>query len=169
MAGRLAADEHKTGAHQAPGISGRVLSVNTGVITDQPIGGRMGRSAIDKRSAAGQVRLGWLGLAGDECADTDNHGGREQAVYVYAREDLDWWAGQLGRELRDGLFGENVTTSGIDVSNAMIGDVWQLGTAVVQVTAARIPCVTFAKLLAVDGCGAGWDAIGARVLRQASA
>lgn len=92
---------------------------------------------------AGPVAVGWLGLAGDEYADKANHGGRDQAVYAYAREDLDWWAGQLGRDLRDGLFGENITTAGLDVSAALIGEVWRLGTAVVQVTAPRIPCVTF--------------------------
>ena len=65
-------------------------------------------------------------LAGDECADKENHGGPDQALYVYAREDLDWWTEQLGRELRNGLFGENVTTAGIDISAALIGEIWLL-------------------------------------------
>ncbi len=92
---------------------------------------------------AGSVRVGRLGLAGDEQADLASHGGPEQAVYVYAREDLDWWQGELGRDLRDGYFGENITTEGIDVTGALIGERWRLGTAVVQVTAPRIPCVVF--------------------------
>ena len=79
-----------------------------------------------------------------------SHGGYEQAVYAYAREDLDWWVEQLGRELRDGLFGENITTAGLDVSGAAIGETWRLGTAVVQVTSPRIPCVTFASWLGED-------------------
>jgi MOSC domain-containing protein YiiM len=103
----------------------------------------MKRTAIDKRPAAGPVRVGRLGLDGDEQADTANHGGPEQAVYVYAREDLDWWAELLGRDLRDGFFGENITTEGLDVTGALIGERWRLGTAVVQVTACRIPCVVF--------------------------
>lgn len=107
------------------------------------VAGKPASTGISKEPAAGPVTVGSGGLAGDEYGDKVNHGGRDQAVYAYAREDLDWWAGQLGRELRDGLFGENITTAGLDISAALIGEVWQLGSAVVQVTAARIPCVTF--------------------------
>jgi len=91
--------------------------------------------------------MGQLGLDGDECADKENHGGFEQAVYVYAREDLDWWTEQLGRELRGGTFGENLTTADIDVSAALIGETWSVGSAVVQVTFPRIPCETFKSWL----------------------
>ena len=121
----------------------RVISVNRGKEADLLIGGRPGRSAIDKRPVAGPVSVGPLGLDGDECADKQDHGGFEQALYAYAREDLDWWVERLGRELRNGLFGENITTVGLDVTGALIGETWLLGTAVVQVTAPRIPCVTF--------------------------
>jgi MOSC domain-containing protein YiiM len=105
--------------------------------------GELKRTAIDKRPVTGPVRVGRLGLDGDEQADTANHGGTEQAVYVYAREDLDWWAELLGRDLRDGIFGENITTESLDVTGALIGERWRLGTAVVQVTSCRIPCVVF--------------------------
>src|SRR5271170_3645334 len=125
----------------------RVISVNRGPEADLTIGGKPGRTAIDKRPAGGQVAVGLLGVAGDEYADKENHGGRDQAVYAYAREDLDWWTEQLGRELRNGIFGENVTTAGLDISAALVGEIWQLGTAVVQVTAPRIPCVTFQSWL----------------------
>ncbi len=124
--------------------SGRVISVNTGRASDAEWAGRLKRTAIDKRPAAGPVRVGRLGVAGDEQVDKENHGGYEQALYVYAREDLDWWVEQLGRELPDGMFGENITTAGLDVSGALIGETWQLGTALVQLTAPRVPCVTFA-------------------------
>src|ERR1039457_116298 len=127
--------------------SGRVVSVNTGRASDAEWAGRLKRTAIDKRPAAGPVRVGRLGVAGDEQVDKENHGGYEQAVYAYAREDLDWWVEQLGRELRDGLFGENITTAGLDVTGAAIGETWRLGTAVAQVTSPRIPCVTFASWL----------------------
>ena len=73
----------------------------------------------------------------------NNHGGPEQAIYVYAREDLDWWAGELGRDVRNGAFGENIVTAGLDISGALIGERWRLGTAVVQITSPRIPCGTF--------------------------
>jgi MOSC domain-containing protein YiiM len=124
--------------------SGRVISVNTGQASDAEWAGRLKRTAIDKRPAAGPVRVGRLGVAGDEQVDKENHGGYEQALYVYAREDLDWWVEQLGRELPSGMFGENITTAGLDVSGALIGETWRLGTALVQVTAPRVPCVTFA-------------------------
>jgi MOSC domain-containing protein YiiM len=121
----------------------RVISVNTGRGQDAAWAGRLSRTAIDKRPAAGPVRVGRLGIGDDEQVDTDHHGGYEQAVYVYAREDLDWWVERLGRDLRNGIFGENITTAGLDVSGALIGDTWRLGTAVVQITAVRIPCVVF--------------------------
>jgi MOSC domain-containing protein YiiM len=125
----------------------RVISLNRGRTADLLIGGRPGRTAIDKQPVAGPVAIGLLGLDGDDCADKEHHGGLDQAVYAYAREDLDWWTEQLGRELRDGMFGENVTTAGIDISAALIGETWRVGTAVVQVTAPRIPCVTFKSWL----------------------
>jgi MOSC domain-containing protein YiiM len=121
----------------------RVLSVNRGQEADLVIGGRLARSAIDKRPAGCPVDVGPLGLDGDTVADKVNHGGLEQAVYAYGREDLDWWTEQLGRELSNGAFGENLTTAGIDVSSALIGETWRVGTAVLQVTSARIPCNTF--------------------------
>jgi MOSC domain-containing protein YiiM len=125
----------------------QVVSVNRGREADLLIGGKPGRSAIAKRPAADRVALGLLGLDGDEQADKENHGGFEQAVYAYSREDLDWWTEQLRRELPNGMFGENLTTAGIDVSAALIGETWRVGTAVVQVTAPRIPCVTFKSWL----------------------
>jgi MOSC domain-containing protein YiiM len=121
----------------------RIISVNTGPIRDFP-DGPPARSAIDKRGVAGRVFAGKLGLAGDEQADTEHHGGFEQAIYAYAREDLDWWTEQAGREFPNGGFGENLTTSGLEVSGAFIGEIWRLGAdVVVQVTAPRIPCATF--------------------------
>jgi MOSC domain-containing protein YiiM len=125
----------------------RVISVNRGHEAELLIGGRPGRSAINKRPVAGPATVGPLGLEGDECVDNQNHGGLEQALYAYAREDLDWWTEQLGRELINGIFGENLTTAGIDVSAALIGETWRIGAVVVQVTGPRIPCVTFKSWL----------------------
>ena len=131
------------GSVSVPGMGiARVISVNTGQAQDAPWG-RMKHTAIDKRPVAGQVGVGLLGVEGDEQADLNDHGGPEQAVYAYAREDLDWWEDQLGRKLRDGVFGENVTTQGLDVTGALIGETWRLGSAVVQVTSPRIPCSVF--------------------------
>jgi MOSC domain-containing protein YiiM len=125
----------------------RVISVNRGQEADLLIGGQPARSAIDKRPVSGPVEVRPLGLDGDTVADKVNHGGLDQAVYAYAREDLDWWTEQLGRELRNGLFGENVTTAGIDVTSALIGETWRVGSVVLQVTAPRIPCNTFKSWL----------------------
>lgn len=125
----------------------RVISVNRGPEADLLIGGRPARSAIDKRPVSGPVEVGPLGLDGDTVADKVNHGGLEQAVYAYAREDLDWWTEQLGCELRNGVFGENITTAGIDVTSALVGETWRVGGVLLQVTAPRIPCDTFKSWL----------------------
>jgi MOSC domain-containing protein YiiM len=128
-----------------------VISVNTGRAQAVGWAGRTQRSAIDKRPAAGPLAIGPLGVQGDEQADSTYHGGVEQAVYAYAREDLDWWAGQLGLKLRDGVFGENITSAGLDISGAVIGETWRLGSAVVQITSVRVPCGTFAGWMGQRG------------------
>jgi MOSC domain-containing protein YiiM len=132
----------------------RVLSVNVGEV--RPVGGKSGFSGIDKRRADGPVAVtdpgpkgvGGSGLAGDAIVDTKNHGGSDQAVYAYAREDLDWWAPVVGRPLAPGVFGENLTTTGLDVNGALVGERWRVGTDVVlTVTSPRIPCGVFATWL----------------------
>ena len=121
--------------------------MNRGQEADLLIDGRPARSAIDKRPVGGPVDVGSLGLDGDTCADKVNHGGLDQAVYAYAREDLDYWTEQLGRELVNGVFGENITTAGIDVTGALIGETWRAGSVVLQVTSPRVPCNTFKSWL----------------------
>jgi len=84
------------------------------------------------------------GVVGDYIGDIANHGGSEQAVYAFAREDLDDWQVRLDRPLPNGFFGENLTTVGIDVNDARMGERWRIGdTLVLQVTCPRIPCSTF--------------------------
>jgi MOSC domain-containing protein YiiM len=84
------------------------------------------------------------GLVGDQIFDIKHHGGDEQAVYAYAREDYDWWERELGRTLPGGLFGENVTTVDVDVNGAVIGEKWRIGAQLVlEPTFGRIPCATF--------------------------
>jgi MOSC domain-containing protein YiiM len=84
------------------------------------------------------------GLVGDFIGDGKHHGGDEQAVYAFQREDLDAWERQLGRELPNGFFGENLTTVGLEVNQARLGERWRVGSEVVlQVTSPRIPCATF--------------------------
>ncbi|CAM5543426.1 MOSC domain-containing protein OS=Streptomyces rochei OX=1928 GN=G3I25_36395 PE=4 SV=1 [Streptomyces rochei] len=116
--------------------------------TDHP----EGITGIDKRPVEGAVRVtapgskgtGASGLAGDVVCDTRHHGGTDQAVYAVAREDLDDWERELGRPLPNGSFGENLTTAGVDVSGALIGERWRIGPGLVlEVTSGRIPCRTF--------------------------
>ncbi len=97
-------------------------------------------SSIFKDPVTGPVRVRGHNLEGDDQADRKSHGGADKAVYAYAREDLDWWESELGRPVPDGLFGENLTTVGLDLTNACIGATWHVGTAVLQVTEPRTPC-----------------------------
>jgi len=91
------------------------------------------------------------GLVGDMVCDRRNHGGDTQAVYAYAREDLDHWESVLGRALPGGVFGENLTTTGLDVNGAVIGERWRIGALELQVTVPRIPCGTFRAWIAERG------------------
>lgn len=135
----------------AGAAAARVVSVNTGRGKPAAWAGELKHTAIDKRPVTGAVRAGPLGLAGDEQSDQVNHGGPDQALYVYAREDLDWWAAGIGRGLRDGIFGENITTAGLDVTHAVIGETWRFGEVLVQVTSPRVPCVVFRNWLDEKG------------------
>jgi MOSC domain-containing protein YiiM len=120
----------------------------------------VGVTGIDKRPVAGAVEVrdpgpkgsGGSGLAGDAVCDLRYHGGHLQAVYAYAREDLDAWEVELGRALGCGVFGENLTTRGLDLANALVGERWRVGAeCVLQVTCPRIPCRTFAGWLEDQG------------------
>lgn len=150
----------------------RLDAVCVGAAAPAPWMGPRARSGIDKRAADGRVPVGELGLVGDEQADTANHGGRDQALYVYAREDADHWVAELDRALPPGSFGENLRTSGVEVSRARIGERWRLGADVeVQVTAPRIPCRVFAGFWDVPDLVSRFLAAGRpgaylRVLRQ---
>ncbi|MEV5558667.1 MOSC domain-containing protein [Nonomuraea wenchangensis] len=121
----------------------RIISVNVGVAVTAEWAGRLGRTAIDKQPAGRRVPVRLDGLAGDERADRAHHGSSDQAVYAYAREDYDWWRERLGRELRDGLFAENLTTAGLDVNGAVLGERWRIGGVLLEVTRPRVPCVVF--------------------------
>lgn len=131
---------------------GKILSINLAV-PEVSTAKAVGMTGINKQPAAGPVLvrapgpkttgLG-SGVVGDMVFDITHHGGDDQAVYAYAREDLDWWETELSRTLPGGLFGENLTTAGVDVNGALIGERWAIGPdLVLQTTFARIPCSTF--------------------------
>lgn len=103
----------------------------------------LGSSSIEKHPVPGPVEVHTLGLAGDQVTDTRHHGGVEKAVYAYAREELDHWARELGTDLRDGQFGENLTTAGYDIDEAEVGERWRVGSALIEVASIRTPCNDF--------------------------
>jgi len=118
----------------------RLVSVNVG--RPRQISTRRGQpmhSAIFKEPVEGRVRVEGVNLAGDDQADRTVHGGPEKAVYAYAREDIDWWENIHG-DLPNGCFGENLTTQGIDVSGAIIGERWRVGTVLLEICQPRLPC-----------------------------
>lgn len=107
---------------------GQLLAVNVGRARDIRVDGRTFRTAIGKTSVTGRVRIAGDHVEGDHQADRHNHGGAWQAVYAYASEDTAWWSGELGRDdLGPGTWGENLTVSGIDVSGAFVGSLWEVG------------------------------------------
>ncbi len=108
-------------------------------------GRRPDRSGIDKRPATGRVAVHELGLDGDVQVNRKHHGGEGQALYAYGQEDADHWARELGRDLPAGRFGENLRVSGMDLTGALLGERWQVGTTLLEVTAPRIPCANFAR------------------------
>jgi MOSC domain-containing protein YiiM len=129
----------------------KLLSVNVGRPRPNPWQS-LSATGIDKRPVAGPVAVmdpgpkgtGMVGLAGDRVYNVKHHGGSDQAVYAYAREDLDRWEAELGRSLANGTFGENLTTCGLDVNVCLIGERWRIGPDVIlEVSCPRIPCGTF--------------------------
>lgn len=136
-----------------------VLTVNTAQAPTD-LGGL--RTGINKRPSdeplevrAPGPRKGGLGsgVVGDSVCNSRHHGGDDQAVYAYAREDLDGWQPRLGRELSNGMFGENITTSGVDLTECLVGERWSVGTdgLILEVTSPRTPCKTFSTWLDIPG------------------
>jgi MOSC domain-containing protein YiiM len=120
--------------------AGRALSVNVGTVREFEYGGRLARSAIWKSPVVGRAPVRGVNLAGDDQADREAHGGPDKVVYAYAVEDSRWWQQQIGRSLGYGQFGENLTTEGVELNDALVGERWQIGTAVLEVSEPRIPC-----------------------------
>ena len=121
-------------------VPAAVISVNVGGVRTVGFRGEAIRTAIWKSPVQGPVAARGVNLAGDVQADRSVHGGPDKAVYAYAAEDLAWWAAQLERPVEPGTFGENLTTVGIDLAAATIGERWAVGTSLLEVTQPRIPC-----------------------------
>ena len=141
-------------------MTARVVSVNLASTPEPNPAKDVGVTGIGKRPVDSAVlrapgpKRGGLGsgLVGDVISDVAHHGGDRQAVYAYAREELDAWEARLQRTLPSGQFGENLTTRGLDVDGALIGERWAVGDEVVlQVCGPRVPCATFAHRMGVKG------------------
>jgi MOSC domain-containing protein YiiM len=148
--GQVAGRRSRLGASRTRPLPGVLHSAKMGVLMSVNVGrgrqiaiSRRGRpviSAIGKSTVAGRVAVRGVNLAGDEQADGRVHGGPDKAIYAYASEDTAWWATVLGSELPPGAFGENLTTIGVDVSGAVIGERWQIGSTELEVCQPRQPC-----------------------------
>lgn len=122
-------------------------SVQTGIVKEPT-----GDVVLVRAPGPSRTGLG-SGLESDTIGNRRLHGGDDQAVYAYAREDLDGWEERLGRTLGNGTFGENFTTTGVDVTNAVVGERWHVGSdgLVLEVTSPRTPCKTFEAWLRLPG------------------
>jgi MOSC domain-containing protein YiiM len=128
----------------APLIGARLASVNVGVARTVEWMGRNVTTAIWKSPVEEEIAVVGINLAGDEQADRRVHGGADKAVYVYSIEDYAWWSDQLGVDVAAGTFGENLTTSGIDLNQCRVGDRWLVRTTLLEVAQPRTPCFKLA-------------------------
>lgn len=123
---------------------GRLISVNVGTPKPVDTGRRIVETAIWKDPVEGRVKVRGVNLDGDRQADLTVHGGPNKAVYAYAIEEVGLWEEELGRPLGPGFFGENLTTDGVDVSGAVLGERWRIGTTLLEVVQPRLPCFKLA-------------------------
>lgn len=128
----------------------QVISLNVGMPREAAWAG-IGRTSMDKQPVNGVVRFDRLGPVGDQASDTKYHGGTDQAVYAFAREDLDWWEHELGQEICNGLFAENLTTRGIDLNESEVGERWLIGSVLLEISMVRIPCNDFKSWQRLNG------------------
>jgi len=130
----------------------RIESINIGRAETIAAGDRSMETGIIKNPITGPVRVAADGLPGDTIVDTKHHGGVDQAVYAYSLDDYGWWSEQTGGEYFPGLFGENLTISGLP-TDMHVGDRLLIGEVVLEVTAPRIPCDTLAARMEDRGFG----------------
>ncbi len=134
-----------------------VVSVNVGRIVPASWAGRPQQTAIAKAPVSGPVAVHRLGLDGDEVGDPRFHGGPHKAVYAYAEEDYAFWGERLGRPVPVGMFAENLTTSGLDLRAAVLGEHWRVGSVLLSPAEVRTPCNTFRTWMGRQGYDAsGW-------------
>ncbi len=116
--------------------------MNVGQPTAAQVGHRTVVTGIRKHPVPGRVQVSAQGLDGDRVMNRRYHGGPDQAVYIYTREDYDHWAETLGRPLDPGLFGENLLVGGLESAGVRVGERFRVGAGLLEATAPRIPCGT---------------------------
>jgi MOSC domain-containing protein YiiM len=152
-----------------------VVAIHAGPVRDERFAdGRARRTAICKSSRRDLVRIGPLGIEGDDQADRRHHGGASRALCAYVLEHQRVWAGVWKRDVPPGSFGENLTVSGLDETTVHIGDRFRLGSALIEVASARGPCGTLAARLGIPDVVAqvrarGWTGWYSRVLEPGEA
>ncbi|HSV37122.1 MAG TPA: MOSC domain-containing protein [Nocardioidaceae bacterium] len=130
----------------------RVAAVSVGRVKSVPWdSGTLPSTAIEKHPVDGPVRITAYGVEGNEFADVAEHGDEWMRVYAYSLEDYAWWESTLEATTRPGLFGEQLTTEGVDLNEALVGEVWRVGTALLQIAHVRIPCQTFKGWMGAAG------------------
>lgn len=129
------------GGRQGEKSIGRIVSVNVGEIREVRFRGKTVRTAIWKSPVEGRLAVRGVNLAGDVQADGTGHGGFDKAIYAYAAEDYLWYEEELGIGVAPGTFGENLTTFGLDLNRALVGERWRAGTAVLEACQPRLPCL----------------------------
>lgn len=122
----------------------KLISINAGKEQTQINKGREEITGIYKMPVSGPVQIIPLGIAEDFIGSPKHHGGPDQALYVYGEADYQWWEKELGKKMQPGIFGENLTISGLSCGDFNIGDYLYVGEVTLQVTGPRIPCGTFA-------------------------
>ncbi|MEO6067191.1 MAG: MOSC domain-containing protein [Gemmatimonadales bacterium] len=151
-----------------------IISINLGQIEDRTYPDQVERTAIGKSPLLGPVRFTRLGLGGDEQEDHQHHGGPDRALCCYVADHAEGWARALGRRPEPGLFGENLTVQGIDETQVHCGDRFRIGSAVIQITTPRIPCMTLTRRLGYAEAipfirSLGWSGWYARVVEEGEA
>lgn len=130
--------------------SARVVSVNIGSIRTVEYRGRDETTAIFKEPTTERIVVDASSFGTDRQADLTVHGGPNRVAYAYAGEDLAWWSGELGRELEPGSMGENLTTGGLDITGASVGERWRVGTTVFELCGLRTPCFKLGIRMGID-------------------
>ncbi len=118
----------------------KVESINLAQKTTINHSGNLVETGIFKKPTYNSVDITKLGLHGDVIADTEVHGGADQAVYLYSQTDYKWWTNELGKPIAPGTFGENLTISDFTTEALLIGDWLRINNVLLEISAPRTPC-----------------------------